>query len=1112
MTHKFIRLIMVALAVCWLVPTIATAQDKLLKIGTVTCSQAQGSNPVSYCFDNNTNTFWHSPWGGTSTTFPVTLNITMDDACHIDYVRYIPRQDGNSNGNWNQVTVSYRTTQGGTAYTEATTVNLGGSSSASDIFLNGDKGVDNVTHIRITVKSGSGNFASAAEIQPYQQDNSKRDLLKAYFTDDLFTKLKPGITSTDDIDDPDVKAVVGGLLNNPKAYSKFRIGEYEAYRNLASLRSELRTSAQYCAYENPTGIYATAGKPMYVAVEGIGSYTVKLKVKNWLVNESSSSYALKNGLNIINPSSTGNCFIDYYTDNFKDAPNVKVHFINGKVQGYWDQATMTNDDWKEILALHPSATDSTIIITRSEHAQTAYPAFIWRQNCPDNIDSTMTLYEQVQWAERDMMGLTKYGRECKNRQFFYATTYGFMAAGGEGAYCHVGSLHAITKPDAKNFDFWGVGHEWGHNNQITPGFKWSGCGETTNNIYASWAQIHFTGNPSNLRLEDEKTGINDYSGMRGGRMQTYFEEGVRKGVQWQLQDGPDYHGATPSGTNNSRNYDHFVKLVPFWQLNLWGTLAGYCPDLIPMVIEGLRNTPSTTLSNMNNGQQQVNWMKMACDSAKIDLLPFFEKAGMLKPINAYIEDYGAGWNIITQKMIDDLKNYVAGKGYPAYGEELNYINGHNYTIYRDKKTLSTPGTLNKGCTQNGAFVTVQHAIVQNAVAFETYNSDDELIRITMYGLGSDDKHSYTQVLYPGGEDAAYIMAVGFDGERRKIYEFSMPQLKKGRYYTICSNSKGGYLNTDNCSADIQGKITWNLNRSASLVKNKAGLVWYAQNKDGKLYLQNPETGCYLGGSDGKAFTELVSEANAPYFVAEQVDEAAGTWTLSKNGTGQYLNSYSATNTGFYGGGSSDPNNIWKIAEYTSINVSIPSVGYKAIYYPFALEVPEGCVAYKVADLGNADGILCAILEEIDGIVPANVPAIIYKDGKTATVTMNLTTEPGDENAAKGNILFGTNLRQTGYKAGDFYGIALSNSVASLTPSTATSTTANTAYLMASKAFGVKALPLYTGIWDSVESTEQAPATNQKNVWYDLSGKPLNQTPTQSGIYILNGKKVLIEKQ
>jgi hypothetical protein len=88
--------------------------------------------------------------------------------------------------------------------------------------------------------------------------------------------------------------------------------------------------------------------------------------------------------------------------------------------------------------------------------------------------------------------------------------------------------------------------------------------------------------------------------------------------------------------------------------------------------------------------------------------------------------------------------------------------------------LEVPEELGVGCKVSGNKVIVQHSAVKNAVAYETYNSKGELLRITMYGLGSDDNHSYTQVLYPthSNEDlkSAYILAVGYDGTRIKIYE------------------------------------------------------------------------------------------------------------------------------------------------------------------------------------------------------------------------------------------------------------------------------------------------------------------------------------------------------
>ena len=781
------------LIVCLLAGLSLNAQNRKVNIVKAEASSSQQGVSASLVIDGNYNTYWHTPYDkneGSTTKFPVDLIVTFEEVTHVGFMRYVPRQDGDYfSGNWSgSVYIAYCPTTTGTNFKNIGVYSLSGDAAIYDFPL-GEEGIE-CGQIKFTISYGVMYYASAAEIEAYTYDIIKKEDIQPYFTDDLFTQLKPEVTSSENIENAVVKELVNNLLTNAEGYSKFRVGEYEPYLPVSTLKNILKSSNSYNKYENPTGVYLKAGESCWVAVSGIDDqYPVGLTIKNWVTNENSSSYTLNNGLNYITTNSEGNVFVNYYTDDFENAPNVKLHFINAPVQGYWDQATMTNEDWVELLKGR-SRDDNSILITRSEHAQLAFPVSAWVKYCPTNIDSTMTLYQQVQWAQRNMLGLEKYGRQVKNRQLFFATTRGFMAAEEEGSYCNINSLEAIMVPDAKRFDFWGVGHEWGHNNQVTTGFKWSGCGETTNNIFASWGQIHFTGNPHYLRLEDEVSGVGEYSNMRGGRMQVYFEEGLRKGVSWQLQDGPDYYGSTPTEksvwgydadgnylgyvTTTSRNYDHFVKLTPFWQLNLWGTLAGKCPDIIPMVIESIRSTANYTHYYNTNGQKQVNWMKLACDSAKIDLLPFFEKAGMLRPINAYIEDYTPGWNVISEAMIDNLKAYVKEQGYPTPTEEINYVNGHNYHIYRDCLKLDVPKALGEGCKASGNKVIVQHSAVKNAVAFETYNSKDELLRITMYGLGSDDQHSYTQVLYPTNSNkdlsAAYIIAVGYDGTRIKVYE------------------------------------------------------------------------------------------------------------------------------------------------------------------------------------------------------------------------------------------------------------------------------------------------------------------------------------------------------
>ena len=1106
----------------------ASAQLKKVKISSAQATSQQSGEDASKAIDGNVNTLWHSQYQGT--TFPVTFTASFTSKTHVDVMRYVPRTNGD-NGNWLKVEVAYSESKTMNKWETVGTYNLSGSGSYD--FQLGEAGLD-VARVRFRILEGKGGWASAAEVEAYVEDNTKRDAFAAYFEDDLFTVLKPEVTSSEGIEDKDVKALVDNLLADAEGYKKFRVAEFDPYENPYTLQSELKIKAPYCLWENPSGIYLKNGQTCYVMVSGVASDPVSLTIKNWVNNETETSYSLRNGLNMITASSEGNVFVNYYTDNYKNAPNVKFHFINAPVRGYWDQQTMTNADWTKMLSKLES--DNSIIIVRSEHAQLAFPVSAWKQYCPTNVDSLMTLYQQVQWAVRDILGLDKYGRQKKNRQLYYATTYGFMAAGGHGAYCNVNSLNAIMTPDSKKFDFWGVGHEWGHNNQVN-GFHWSGCGETTNNITASWAQIHFTGNRNYLRLEDENSGVDEYSGMRGGRMQTYFEEGLRKGVQWQLQDGPDYHGATPDKktvdgidadgksigqvTTTSRNYDHFVKLVPFWQLNLWGTLAGKCPEIIPMVIEGIRNTPNYTSTYNTNGKQQMNWMKLACDSAQINLLPFFEKAGMLKPINAYIEDYGAGWNIITEKMIENLKKHVASKGYPDYTEEINYINAHNFQIYRDNLKLSVPTKMGDGCTYSNGKVKVDHKKVQNAVAFETYNAKDSLIRITMYGLGADDAHSFTMVLYPAATEesdaSAYIMAVGYDGTRTKIFEKNNFQkgLEANKFYTITSVGKGNSLSCGTgTSIDTKGKITWNLARAAK--SNSANFVWFLEKRDGKTYLYNPQSNSYFTGSGSSKTTELCGKANAPYFEVACVDEAKGIYTFNMNGSGQFVNSYNATETGFWGGGSGDDNNIWTVEEVTTAELSIPNAGYYMACYPFAIELPEGVEANVVSATAkvNYEGTDYQYLglEKIEGnVVPANMPVVYVAN--PAKYTVKLLAEDSTAITTP-NILKGTNLKLTGITKGTGMYNPSATDEAGATGMVKVNATANTipvnrAYLLTSDVDGATEVYFQSSEFvTAISDVEAAASANQK--FYELNGMRANKL--QKGrIYVTSeGKTILVK--
>jgi predicted RNA-binding protein len=183
-----------------------------------------------------------------------------------------------------------------------------------------------------------------------------------------------------------------------------------------------------------------------------------------------------------------------------------------------------------------------------------------------------------------------------------------------------------------------------------------------------------------------------------------------------------------------------------------------------MVIEGIRTDASYGSKYNTPGKQQVNWMKLACDSARLNLLPFFEKAGMLKPINAYIEDYTPGWIVISDAMIANLKNHVREQGYPTPKEEINYINAHNFHIYRDKLALEVPAEYGYGCTppKSGNGVPTGTIRVEHAKVISDMNLDGYAIGGLAVGESHEDMYRIIEATVPflPEDKPTYLMGVG----------------------------------------------------------------------------------------------------------------------------------------------------------------------------------------------------------------------------------------------------------------------------------------------------------------------------------------------------------------
>lgn len=616
----------------------------------------------------------------------------------------------------------------------------------------------------------SPNNVSFAEFECYQiaegcDFDFQKD--KHYFEDNVFSKLK-STTTIDDIEKmthPMVKAVAKELLGN--SYStEFRSRKYSSCKNPQIVGNEL-TIGKRSICDNPTGIFFKKDKKYIVFVgDELGSDELKLYIKDWREDGGNQTILLKPGLNIIDVSTDGSGYVQYWTTQDMDTPKtVNIHFCYGIELGFWDvRAKHDNDYWKKMLQKAVTIAEKENITNAmmdvcGNLVQIINTVNAFNTYCPDEITGVINNFDDLMTIEYKVMGLEKHNVVPRNRMLGVRSWGGAPNWNGTCANfpnCEENML--ITEAFKKSV--WLFGHEFGHGNQVQQ-MKGAGWAEVTNNIYSQ--QCMYLMNNKQCRLEHttyKRQGYQD--AIMGDRFNAYINDAVVKDKPYLTHEGE-------LKTDDKGEYfsaDPFVSLAPLWQLSLFFMFTDgaewYKPDFWSDVIwAAIQNEENTKFDN--HGQRYIDFMKRSIDAADMNLTDFFQKMGLLREIDMKVGDYGPAKQVtITRKMVDDLVNYGKSKPNPPT-EVINYISGNTVDIYRQK--LSMTGTFNAGISNGDKSKTISHSVWKNAVAYETYDAEGNMIEACIAGTGCTDNSS-TFVRYPDG--AACIKAVSWDGKRQVV--------------------------------------------------------------------------------------------------------------------------------------------------------------------------------------------------------------------------------------------------------------------------------------------------------------------------------------------------------
>lgn len=531
--------------------------------------------------------------------------------------------------------------------------------------------------------------------------------------------------------------------------------DYPAYRPLADLREKLCVS-NYSSFENPTGIFVTAGETFTAELLSTPRTPVKLIIHNFEEGGEHSEHPLSPGTNSITAPAKGLCYIDYRDSSPESAPAVRIRISGGQINGVFRSGDNTAV-WQQLLA----NAKCNILDMVGERVQLAYNVDALRANCPTRGPELLALYDEIIRHQHELMGWEKYGHRPGNHIHGRVQWRGFMHADGTGAAFVNSAIAPLVNPEKLRATSWPVAHEFGHINQVRPGFMWAGSQEVTNNLYSVWS--NFCLNPANMRLEHEICPSSAGVPMRGGRFDCYVNNALVHRQLWQFTTGPDTGIRSIPG---ERTGDHFVSVCPVWQLQLYVAVVLGKKDFYADILEAARTTDSSAA----HGQLRVNYFLHACRAAGLDLSEFFIKTGILAPMNRWVTDYSSHQVTITRSMIEQARAAVAHLPKPD-SSVIFYINSNNYQIFRDRCPVIKVGS-DPGFTAAPGIggVTISPDVWQNAVAYEAYVGD-KLVRIALRGLNHED-NATTDLSCPPG--ITRIAAVQWDGTRHTIWQSNRP--------------------------------------------------------------------------------------------------------------------------------------------------------------------------------------------------------------------------------------------------------------------------------------------------------------------------------------------------
>lgn len=477
-------------------------------------------------------------------------------------------------------------------------------------------------------------------------------------------------------------------------------------------------------------------------------------------------------------------------------------------------------------------------------------------------------------------------------------------------------------------------------------------------------------------------------------------------------------------------------------------------------------------------------------------------------VKATMTDYGTTFYMQKSNKADFSLRYENTKGYLG-----DHKDGFLSTWYGDSNTDDTQNDGGSGYK----VIAVDESDIQLAKTYaSTISNATDADGLVQYNVEYDKIASATTL---DQLDAAY-----------QSYQTDNDFSDFTGYYRVrnVNTEVNRYLSSENIQVSTNGSLLekWqadaNMDRNITRTTdadNFGSQLWQlTRNADGTYSLVNANTGREAGyiTSDASQLQMVVNIGNGnghytfkPYTEGTTFDGYdAKSMFLMVDSEGNHAsaasdNDHVVANNNQY----TNKSNYWQLVKVTSVPVTIKSVGWASVAFPFAVQVPaeSGVKAYFAE---SADDTRMTLSEITDGIIPANTGVLLTKDGGCTVnlpIVTTTTTYP--------NKLACATAERDGYASKANYMLSAKTGTVGFLPSTMTLVPANKAFLPAANITSgsgqAQMLSFYIGGAVTGINAATADAQNGNDVYYDLNGRRVLYPA--HGIYVTgNGKKVFIK--